>query len=300
MKEIENRKKVVYELSISTKKLNFLVEKTIIQNRGFETLGYEIGGQDTKCLNITVTNIFKGDYEDMLKSFMKPNIASFNSIKYAKECRLGGIELDKSSGTRDLMLSGFALIKSESDHIDYFSLTDASSASRVFAESNTIQCGDESISLPILSILKHTKTWYEYHFNATLEDASLKYFYEQGIKKLKEITIEEVLKLVNLFQEEITTIDINFEKADKKSKFLDYIQKLDKTKLCKIAGSSAIHRLFIELFEKRDPLTQTKWIIPIDKLKLPNITTKKASLSGGQKFFDKNKNFSLTGGHLFR
>jgi len=293
MGEIENRKKEVYELSISTKKLNFLVEKTIIQNRGFETIGYEIGGQDTKCLNITVTNIFKSDYEDMLKSFMKPTIASFNSIKYAKECRLGGIELDKSSGTRDLMLSGFALIKSESDHIDYFSLTDASS----------IQCGDQSISLPILSILKHTKTWYEYHFNATLEDASLKYFYEQGIKKLKEITIEEVLKLVNLFQEEITTIDIDFAKADKKSKFLDYIQKLDKTKLCKIAGSPAIHRLFIELFEKRDPLTQTKWIIPIDKLKLPNVTTNKIVSSGGVKIKKREKkteNFSLTGGHLFR
>lgn len=280
------RKKIVYELSISTKKLNFLVEKTIIQNRGFETLGYEIGGQDTKCLNITVTNIFKGDYEDMLKSFMKPNIASFNSIKYAKECRLGGIELDKSSGTRYLMLSGFALIKSESDHIDYFSLTDASS----------IQCGDQSISLPILSILKHTKTWYELYFNATLEDVSLKYFYEQGIKKLKEITIKEVLELVKSFEEEIP----DFAKEDKSSKFLDYIKKLDTAKLCKLAGSPAIHRLFIELFEKRDPLTQTKWIIPIDKLKLPNITTKKASLSGGQKFFDKNENFSLAGGHLFR
>lgn len=286
MKEIENRKKEVYEFN-TTKDLTFLVEKTIIQNRGFETLGYEIGGKDTKCLNITVTNIFKGDYEDMLKSFMKPNIASFNSIKYAKECRLGGIELDKSSGTRDLMLSGFALIKSESDHIDYFSLTDASS----------VQCGDQSISLPILSILKHTKTWYEYHFNATLEDVSLKYFYEQGIKKLKEITIEEVLKLVNLFQEEDI---VDFAKADKKSKFLDYIQKLDKTKLCKIAGSPAIHQLFIELFEKRDPLTQTKWIIPINKLKLPNVTTNKIVSSGGGGRKNFRENFSLTGGHLFR
>jgi hypothetical protein len=230
-----------------------------------------------------VTNILKGEYEDMLKSFMKPNIASFNSIKYAKECRLGEIELDKSTGTKDLMLSGFALVKSVSDHIDFLALTDASS----------IQCGDQSISLPILSILKHTKTWYELHFNATLEDLSLKYFYDQGIKKLKDITIEEVLKLVNLFQED-------FKKEDKKSKFLDYVKNLDKAKLCKLAGSPAIHQLFIELFEKRDPLTQTKWIIPLTKLKLPNISINKivSSTGGGRKNF--RDNFSLQGGHLFR
>jgi hypothetical protein len=296
---MEERQTKLYILSNTTKDLKFLVEKTIIKNRGFETIGYEIGGKDTKCLNITVTNIIKGDeYEDMLKSFMKPNIASFNSIKYAKECRIGGIELDKSSGTRNLMLSGFAYVKSVSDHIDYFSLTDASS----------VQCGDQSISLPILSILKHTKTWYEYHFNATLEDLSLKFFYDKGIKTLKEITIENVLKLVTSFSNEIINIDQNFEKIDKKSKFLDYIQKLDKTKLCKtklckIAGSPAIHRLLIELFEKRDPLTQTKWIIPIDKLNLPTnlISSDYVQDAGKIKKREKNReNFSLTGGHLFR
>ena len=270
----------------------FEVVQNDIEERAYSTTSFLVGGTTEKCVDIVTTTIKPGEYYNMLSAVMSPYIASFNELNYFKECRIGG-DLEKGEGTKDIIRSAFALVLQKMPHITHFKLTDSSS----------VLCESVTISLPVLSLLKYGKTWYEKHFFASLISPSKQIYYKDGIDLYNKTTFIDIKAQIPEMAKEYEQFGIPDKDNGKDvmcNQIWSYAQKTKIGEACMLASLQSTKNMFKRFFKNNDIL-RAEWTICASTVDLPSISITEAAHGGNKRRYKKNKKtiYQNWGGALY-
>ena len=142
-----------------------------------------------------------------------------------------------------------------------------------FTDNSHIRCDNgKEISLLSLSIIEHTKTWYERHFNAFLSDSSMNEKYKKGIALLNDSEIklpfDEFKKIIQSFTTPSVLESLKSYYESSPNYFAFFKAILDsqgKSGLCVLVVDWIDHFLYSFVFQF-NPLT-VPWAIPSESVK---------------------------------
>ena len=219
-------KKTYYTTILKTKK-----EDTVI-----------IGGVTIKCVVITIDN--------------KNNIAILQTVQHSVECSFFD-KLKKGVETINMIQSALKMIIAMYPNISEIE----------FADNSFIQCNNgKRISLPEFYYIKYGKTWYEKHFNATLNNKYPKYL------NAKQLVDDSASNKINLSKNEFIEKYYNNLSGNK----LDIVKKCYKLGvsvkefIISISNENIDCKYYQDVFDKNilTILHGSQWIISKETIEL--------------------------------
>lgn len=139
-------------------KYTFLFSIKVLNDFKNEPYQYSIFISDKhlhKCVNI---NVDKPSDDERLRSFLSPEVANIDSIRYNSGCSFND-ELDSWEDTRFMVNLALVLVKKYFTYVEHFKLDDAC----IFDNGNGMY-----MSMAHYQLALYGETWYERHFSAKL------------------------------------------------------------------------------------------------------------------------------------
>jgi hypothetical protein len=238
------RKKILYNGK------TFLL--TIYDSSGIVTLF--LGGRNIYCIEASV---YKKDTPLTNIAKIDANIGNFFKLEYDIECAVDST-FARGSDTKSLVKIMCSIIKSNYPYVTKLKFNDAS----------TKLCDNgDTVELPLMNYLIGGETWYEYNFEAQLDDETEKKLLEEE-QKFNEIKktlkwntlLQFITAKLPLDEKELETI---YNQTDNWQDFFSYISKKIKIADFCMFISSWVKKFMLEYMKFN--FAHCNYYLPIDK-----------------------------------
>jgi hypothetical protein len=233
---------------------------TITKQTGMDTIS--IGGRKGECVNISVN---KPDSLAVQRGYHSLDVATIPILAWDGGCAVDK-DLARGSGTVHMINTILSEVVKRYPYVKLLKLTDNSH----------ITCNNgKQISLMFLSIVEHSKTWYERQYGAFLYESSQNKKYKQGIQHLSDpdvkLSFDEFTTLIKPHTNKVTIERLKHYYENSPSYlafFKSIVDNEGKYELCNLIVES-IDIFLIYIFDF-DPLSAI-WVIPSSSIQYVQI-----------------------------